>query len=278
MKYTSIPVFCDYIHVNEGYDKLIEAIGSGAENGDIVIISETPISIIEGNVVDESKYNYGILSLLITEVWCKFFWGYVLGLLNYNRRTINNLKRMPIEARCHKEFILREYGLKYALMPSGEAGVDLSNVPDAFVSLLPDNPENSAFLVKDLLFERYGLNVDVMIIDTDPTYDFFGKLFTSIPKSIDGIINDMGIYGYLLRFFSKYEGATPLASTFDKNVLSLINLSNIAEKCQENNLSNYFETIYNMTDRFNVEIDEISDDMLKEISHIPAVIIRSNYL
>lgn len=278
MTYESIPVKCDYIHAGEGYDKLIIAIGKVVEEGDIVVISETPISIIEGNLVDESKYDYGFVSLLIAEFWCKFLWGYVLALLNYNSRTISNLRKMPPEARNHKEFILREYGLKHALMPSGDAGVDLSNVPGSYVSLLPDNPEGSAFLVKDLIYEKYAINVDVIIIDTDPTYEFSGRLFTSIPKSVNGIINDMGVYGYFLRFFSKYAGATPLASTLDDNVNSLINIANIAEECQENNLTNFFETIYNMTDRFGVEYDEISYDMLEKQSHIPAVLIRSNYL
>lgn len=278
MDFLSIPVRCDYIHTGEGYDKLIDAVGSVVEDGDIVVVSETPVSIIEGSVVDESCFDYGLVSLLITELWCKFLWGYVLALFNYNSRTISNLRRLPVEARVHKEFILRKFGIKHALMPSGEAGVDLSNVPGCFVSLLPDDPEKSAFLVKNLLFERYGVDVDVLIIDTDPTYEFCGKFFTSIPKSVDGIVNDTGIYGYCLRFFSKYVGATPLASTLNESTVNLINFANIAENCQENNLSCFFETIYNMTDRFDTEFNEISDDMLEEVNHIPAVLIRSKYL
>lgn len=278
MDYCSIPVRCDYIRAGEGYDKLIDAIGCLVEDGDIVVVSETPVSIIEGNVVDESNFCYGIVSLFITEFWCRFLWGYVFAVFNYNSRTIANLRRMPVEARCHKEFILREYGFKHALMPSGEAGVDLSNVPDSFVSLLPENPLGSAYVIRDLLFDRFGVDVDVLIIDTDPTYEFCGKLFTSIPKSVEGIVNDTGVYGYFLRFFSKYAGATPLASTFDKNASTLINLANIAEECQENSLTYFFETIYNMTDRFGAEYNEISYDMLEEIKHTPAVLIRSKYL
>lgn len=273
-----IPVRCDYIHTNEGYDKLINAISCNVQDGDIVVISETPISIIEGNVVDESCYEYGFVSFLITEVWCKFIWGYVFALFKYNNRTIRNLRRMPVEARYHKEFILRRYGLKHALMPSGEAGVDLSNVPDSFVSLLPDNPGDSAFNIKNLLYEKFNVDVDVLVIDTDPTYDFCGRLYTSIPKSVDGIVNDTGVYGYFLRFFSKYVGATPLASTFNEDVFSLIKLANIAEDCQKNTLTNFFETIYDMEDRFDADIKNISAEMLEEVMHIPAVIIKRNYL
>ncbi|MBR0472209.1 MAG: coenzyme F420-0:L-glutamate ligase [Methanosphaera sp.] len=278
MSFMCIPVFCDYIRIGEGYEKLVDSIGSIAVDGDIIVISETPISILEGSVVDESRYDYGIMGFLIAEVWCKFFWGYVMALFNYNSRTISNLRKMPVEARVHKEFILRNFGLKHALMPSGDAGVDLSNVPGEFVSLLPRDPVKSAYLVKSMVFDRFGVDVDVLVIDTDPTYCFRGRLFTSIPLSVEGIVNDTGVFGYFLRFFSMYAGATPLASTLMEDAHSLIKYANLAEECQENNLSNFFETIYNMTDTFEADFNEVSDKMLEEVKHIPSVIIRSKYL
>lgn len=278
MNYIGIPVECDYILPDEGYGRLVDALSLVVEDGDLVVISETPISTMEGNLVDESEYDYSLLSWIICELWCRLVWGYLFSPFGYDKRTISNLRKMPVEAHSHKEFILRRYGLKHALMPSGEAGVDLSNVPGNYVSLLPENPKRSAFRIRDLIEEACGVCVDVMIIDTDATFCIFGKLFTCIPLSVDGIVNDMGIYGYILRFFSKRVGSTPLASTCDKNVLSLIEIANIAEECQKNASDDYFETVYNMTDTFNVDIDKVSVEMLKKVRHMPAVIIRRKYL
>ena len=58
---------------------------------------------------------------------------------------------MPKEAYKHKAFILKRYGLKHALQPTAEAGVDLSNVPGNYVSLLPNTPKQSANKLKELI-------------------------------------------------------------------------------------------------------------------------------
>lgn len=275
MNIECIPIKTCYFKPNEGYDNLVNSISSSCENGDIVFISETPISTIEGNLVDESKYDYGFISLLITEFWCRYLWGHILcPLLGYDERTIHNLRSMPVQARFHKEFILKKYGLKHALQPTAEAGVDLSNVPGSFVSLLPDNPVESAYKIKQLVFENCEYNVDVVIIDTDPTYKFLGKYFTTLPISLEGICNNTGVYGYLLRAFSRKVGATPLASTVSMDLEELIDLANMCENCQRENSPDFFETVYNMKDKFSIAFDEVTVEMLSGVEHIPIVLIR----
>lgn len=279
MNFESIPVFCEYINNNEGYDKLIESLSDIIMDNDILIVSETPISTCEGNLVDEDKYNPGILSIIITEVWCKFLWGYILGpLLKINPRSIQNLRKLPIEARKHKEFILEEFGIKYALQPTAEAGVDLSNVPDSLVSLLPENPLKSAYTIKNIIKEKYNKNIEVIIIDTDSTHTFRGKYFTTLPKSVEGIKNSTGIYGYFMKSFSRNEGCTPLASTLKLELNTMINIGNLAEDCQRKHSDNFFETVYNMTQEFDTNVNKVSDQMLQSSTHIPAVIIRNKYL
>lgn len=276
MKYHCKAIESNYFKPGEGYSRLTESIIATCNDGDYVFISETPISTIEGNLVDESKYDSGIVSFLITEVWCKYLWGYLLcPILGYSRRTIKNLRQMPKQARNHKAFILKKYGIKHALQPTAEAGVDLSNVPGNYVSLLPENPDKSAYTIKELIKEKSGMNVEIIIIDTDPTYKFKDTYFTTLPKSIPGIKNDTGIFGYVLRAFSKKVGATPLASTVDMDIDEMIHMANLAEECQRNNSVNFFETIYNMQETFNAEYDEISVEMLDSITHIPAVIIHN---
>ena len=269
MNYHCKPIETNYFKANEGYSRFINILTDNCLDGDYIFISETPISTIEGNLVDESEYDSGITSFLITELWCRYLWGYVIcPILGYDERTIKNLRRMPKEARKHKAFILKRYGLKHALQPTAEAGVDLSNVPGNYVSLLPENPEESAFKIRDMIKEKSDKNVEIIIIDTDPTYKIKNTYFTTLPQSIKGIKNDTGIFGYILRAFTKKMGATPLAAT-------VILRANIAEECQKENSTNFFETVYNMQEKFDTKYDEISVEMLDSVKHIPAVIVNN---
>lgn len=275
MTYYCKPIKSNYFKANEGYSELINILISNCQDGDYIFISETPISTIEGNLIDESEFNSGIISFLITELWSRYLWGYFLcPLLGYDERTIRNLRKMPKEARKHKAFILKKYGLKHALQPTAEAGVDLSNVPGNYVSLLPENPEKSALKIKNMIKKKSNKNVEIIIIDTDPTYKIKNTYFTTLPQSIKGIKNDTGIFGYVLRAFTKKVGATPLATTVDMNIEELIHMANLAEECQKNNSTNFFETIYNMQETFNTKYDEITVEMLDSVDHIPAIIIH----
>lgn len=275
MKVEVIPIKTDYIKPNEGYYTLITNIIKYCQDDDYIVISETPISTAEGNLVDESKYIPSITASILTELWSKYLWGYVLcPFLGYKKRTITNLRNMPHEARYHKQFILEKYGLKYALQPTSEAGVDLSNVPEQYVSLLPENPQKSADYIKEIIHKKTGKNVNIIICDTDSTYDFYGKKFTTLPKSIETIHNNTGIFGYILGNFSKKIGPTPLASTVKCDVEMLIKLCAIAEKSQVENTNTFFETVYNMKTTFDTDYNKVTPALLNTITHIPAVIIR----
>lgn len=275
MTFSCIAVECEYIHNNEGYDKLIDNVGPVCMDGDYIIISETPVSTAEGNLVDESGIQPSISGRILYYI-SRYLWGYILcPLLKDKKRTINNLQKLPAEAIVHKEFILRRYGLRYGLMPTGEAGVDLSNVPDEYVSLLPDNPDNSANIIKQLLKDRYSRNVEVIIIDTDATYEIFNRKFTALPKSIKDIKNNLGIYAYLLKFISKELGPTILASTINLDCDLLIKIALACEKKQLNCSDEFFETVYDMKDNFNSNIKNVTIQMLSDTKHIPAVIYRN---
>ncbi len=275
MKYEAIAVTSSYIEPNEGYEKLVESIANNCQDNDYVIISETPISIAEGNLLDESEYNPEILAITLCEVWSKYLWGYILArVFNLKKRTIRNLKIMPKKARNHKQLILEEYGLKYALMPTAEAGVDLSNVAGNYVSKLPENPRKSAKEIKNILLERYNKNIEVVIIDTDATYSFLGHKYTTLPKSIDSIRNSTGIYGILLSRFSNKCGSTVLASTDNSSADFLINLGNIAEDTQLRSSENFFETVYDMKNEFDCNYEDVTIDDLKTIRHTPCVLVR----
>ena len=268
--YIVIPIETGYIKPNDDLNVIIEPAQKLMKDDDYLVIAETPISVAQGRLVDESKYSPSITAKLLTTVWSKYLWGYILGpALGIKQRTIKNLRKLPKETYAHKEVILQLYGLKHALKPASEAGVDLSNAPGTYVSLLPDNPEQVA---KDLK-NKIGKEVCVMIIDTDATYMKNGKYFTGLPIAIDGIDADNGFFGYVKGQLSENMGSTPLGCSEKMDVETALRIANIAEDYQKS-LSTEMKTIHSVKEVLGTEFDEVTIDDLDSITHTPAVIIR----
>ena len=268
--YVVIPIETGYIKPNDSLDAIIEPAKMLMRDGDYLVIAETPISVSQNRLVDESLYTPSLTAKFLTVVWSKYLWGYVFGpLLKIKERTIKNLRKLPKETEAHKEVVLQLYGLKHALKPASEAGIDLSNAPGTFVSLLPENPEKVAKEMK----EEIGKDVCVMIIDTDATYMKNGKYFTGLPIAIDGIDADNGFFGYVKGQLSENMGSTPLGCSESMDVETALKMANIAEDYQKS-LSTEMKTIHSVKEVLGSEIDEVTIEDLDSITHTPAVIIR----
>lgn len=268
--YIVIPIETGYIKPNDNLDVIINPAKELMKDNDYLVIAETPISVAQGRLVDESKYTPSLTAKFLTTVWSKYLWGYVLGpLLKIKERTIKNLRRLPEETKAHKEVVLQLYGLKHALKPASEAGIDLSNAPGTYVSLLPENPEKVAKEIK----EEIGKEVCVMIIDTDATYMKNGKYFTALPIAIEGIDADNGVFGYVKGQLSQNMGSTPLGCSEKIDVETALKIANIAEDYQKS-LSTEMKTIHSVKSVLGTEIDEVTIEDLDSITHTPAVIIR----
>ncbi|OEC95184.1 MULTISPECIES: coenzyme F420-0:L-glutamate ligase [Methanobrevibacter] len=268
--YIIIPIETGYIKPNESLDVIIKPAKELMKDNDYLVIAETPVSVSQGRLIDESKYSPSLTAKFLTTVWSKYLWGYILGpALGIKKRTIRNLRKLPKETYAHKELILQLYGLKHALKPASEAGVDLSNAPGTYVSLLPDNPEE---VTKDLK-KRIGKDVCVMIIDTDATYMKNGKYFTGLPIAIEGIDADNGFFGYVKGQLSENMGSTPLGCSEKLDVETALKIANIAEDYQKS-LSTEMKTIHSVKDVLGTEFDEVTIEDLDSIIHTPAVIIR----
>ena len=268
--YVVIPIETGYIKPNDSLDAIIEPAKRLMRDGDYLVIAETPISVSQNRLVDESLYTPSLTAKFLTVVWSKYLWGYVFGpLLKIKERTIKNLRKLPKETEAHKEVVLQLYGLKHALKPASEAGIDLSNAPGTFVSLLPENPEKVAREIK----AEIGKDVCVMIIDTDATYMKNGKYFTGLPIAIDGIDADNGFFGYVKGQLSENMGSTPLGCSESMDVETALKMANIAEDYQKS-LSTEMKTIHSVKEVLGSEIDEVTIEDLDSITHTPAVIIR----
>jgi F420-0:gamma-glutamyl ligase-like protein len=272
--YQIIPIKTRYIMPNEPYDMIVENATDLIEEGDFLVISETPISISQGRLVDEEEFKPSLTSIFLADIWSKYIWGYILGpLLGIKRRTIQNLRNLPPEARTHKEVILKYYGLKHALKPASEAGIDLSNAPGTYVSLLPDAPQKVAEEIAHEILSRGNKKAVVMIIDTDATYKLGKMKFTSIPVAAEGIKSDLGVFGYLLGRFGELVGPTPLAISEPQNINEMIKIAKIADDYHKKN-KHSMETVYDMKNAFDTDITKITIEMLDSVEHTPAVIIR----
>lgn len=268
--YIVIPIETGYIKPNENLNSIINPAKEIMEDGDYLVIAETPVSVSQGRLVDESRYNPSLKSKFLTTVWSKYLWGYVFGpILGIKKRTIKNLRRLPKETYAHKEVVLQLYGLKHALKPASEAGIDLSNAPGSCVSLLPENPQKVAKQLK----AEIGKNVCVMIIDTDATYKKNGKYFTGLPIAIDGIEANKGVIGYVKGQLGENMGSTPLGCSENISVEEGLKIANIAEDYQKS-LATEMSTIHSVKSVLGTDESSVTIEALDSITHTPAVIIR----
>lgn len=268
--YIVIPIETGYIKPNENLNSIINPAKEIMEDGDYLVIAETPVSVSQGRLVDESRYIPSLKAKFLTTVWSKYLWGYVFGpILGIKKRTIKNLRRLPKETYAHKEVVLQLYGLKHALKPASEAGIDLSNAPGSCVSLLPENPQKVAKQLK----AEIGKNVCVMIIDTDATYKKNGKYFTGLPIAIDGIEANKGVIGYVKGQLGENMGSTPLGCSENISVEESLKIANIAEDYQKS-LATEMSTIHSVKSVLGTDESSVTIEALDSITHTPAVIIR----
>ena len=269
-----IPIETHYIKAKESLDPIIQPAIAISNENDYLVIAETPIAISQGRLVDEAKFEPSIKAKFLSLIWSKYIWGYILGpLLKIKKRTIKNLRRLPKESERHKELVLQLYGWKHALKPASEAGIDLSNAPGTYVSLLPENPEKVAKEIARKIKDKTNKNINVLIVDTDATYKRGNIYFSGLPLAIEPIKADYGVFAYILGQLSENVGSTPLGSSCEIDIEKALEIANLAEDYQKT-LETNMETIYSAKDVLNTDANSVTIESLDSIVHTPAVIIR----
>ncbi len=96
--YQMIGVQTGYIKPGESYDVILDRAAKHLQDQDFLVISETPLAISQGRLVDETEFIPSLSAYLLAELWSKYLWGYFLGpLLGIKKRTIKNLRKLPPE-------------------------------------------------------------------------------------------------------------------------------------------------------------------------------------
>ena len=242
---------------------------------DILFVSEKAIATARGCIIDEEKIEAGFLARIISRFWMRFVWGHVLGpLCGLRRETIAFLRKYPLDYGArHKEVALRYTGLLNALCFGSEGGIDGSNLPYAYVCLPLSNAKEEVEELRKVVKRELGVEVGVVLLDSDRCYDW--KLFYVSPRSmsITGIRSFGGFITYVLSNFLKLKSyPTPVAAAgVDLNLRELLELAQAADKIRGHGAG---RNVWEMAERFGTSLIGVTWDMLEKIPHYPLVVAR----
>lgn len=264
----------DYLEI------IADSVREVIEDGDLVTVSEKAISTALGNILDESEIEPGRAARILARYWVRYIWGYILGpLCHLKAETIRRIRAYPLrEGSIHKEVVLRHLGPIYALHWGSEGGIDASNLPYSYVSLPLRRPEERAREIREHLTKRLGRRVTVMIVDTDKTYSI-GRSIHICPRqsSLKGIKTLPGPIAYILgRALRLRRRSTPIALD-GLNITADLALE-MAEVVNRLRGSGAGRTVWEMAERFGVEVTEVTWEMLESVEHRPIVILKLSRL
>ena len=275
-RYKLLVVATKYWRPGENYiEEMINSVEGKIADGDIIVISEKAISTASNNIVDEDNVKPSLGAKLITRFWMRIGWGYFLGpACHMGGRLVRRLREYPLEmGSCHKQVALQHAGFFQALMFGSEGGIDGSNLAYTFVSLPLENAKGTAQQIRERVWRELGKRVCIMIVDTDKTYSFRNFHFTPRPRPIKGIQSLGGLVPYVLgRVLRTKKRATPLAvagcAMPTENALEIADIANRVRG------SGAGRTVWEMAERFNVKLTDVTWEMLETVKHKPIVIVR----
>jgi len=275
-KYTALAVTTNYWKPHSNYtDKIIKSIEDKVENGDFVVVSEKAVSTALGNMVDESTIKPSFTARFLAGFWMRVVWGYPLGILcGFGPRLLKRLRNYPLESGSrHKQVSLKYAGFWQALMFGSEGGIDGSNLPFSYVSLILSNPDQLAQKIQSQIQEKLRKNVCVIIADTDKTYKYRNFYFTPRPQPLNGIHSFGASTTFVLgRILNFKRSSTPLSAAGCKvSAGEALKITNIADKARGPGSG---ATVWDMAARFGVEVNDVTWEMLEAIKHKPIVIVR----
>jgi len=274
-EYSISAIRTEYWMPNSNYlDIIVSALKGKLNDGDLIVISEKALSIAKGLIIDEKSVKAGFLARILACFWMSIIWGYFLGrLCRLRKENIQRLRRYPCsDGGRHKQVALRYAGFLEALLWGSEGGIDGSNLPYAYVCLPLDDPQGDADEIRLYIRSRLGKKVAVMIVDTDKTYSFRNFHFTHRPVSFDGI-HRLPAAAYILgRMLRLKRRSTPIAiSGIRLDAESALNIAEAANRARGFGAG---RTVWDMADRFSVDLTGVTWEMLKRIEHKPIVIVR----
>jgi F420-0:gamma-glutamyl ligase-like protein len=276
-RYKALAVKTKYWRPKENYlEEIVEAVKRNISDGDFLVISEKAISTAINNIVDESSVEPSLNAQAIAGLWMRIVWGYILGpLCHFQTKLLRTLRSYPLDMGSrHKQVALQYAGLFQALMFGSEGGIDGSNLAYSFVSLPLTNAVEEAEKIRERIWLRLGQRVFVLIVDTDKTCSFRNFHFTPRPKPIRGIHSFGGFVTYVIgRMLQLRKRATPTAvAGYRMSAEEALKIASIANRARGFGAG---KTVWEMAEKFNVGLADVSWEMLETAKHKPIVIVRA---
>ena len=276
-RYKVLAITTKYWETGENYlEEIIKNIKGKIADGDFIVVSEKAISTASNNIVDENGVRPSLSAKLIAKYWMRIVWGYFLGpLCHFQERLLQRLREYPFETGSrHKQVALQYVGLLQALMFGSEGGIDGSNLAYSYVSLPLKNADELAQKIRKQIWSTLRKKVFVIIVDTDKTYSFRSFHFTPRPKPIKGIHSLGGFISYVIgRMLRLKRRATPIAvAGCQISAEKALEIGEVANRARGFGAG---RTVWDMAEKFKVELTEVSWEMLETVKHKPIVIVRS---
>ena len=154
-------------------DNLVDLVLESTEiqDGDILVFSQKIVSKNEGRILSLSSVNPSLLANGISSSYNKD--PRLIELILSESKRIVRMENGIIIVETNHGFVC------------ANAGIDESNVQDGYATLLPEDPDRSANLLKEKIEQKTGKNIAVIISDT------FGRPFrlgqTDVAIGVAGI-------------------------------------------------------------------------------------------
>ena len=256
-------------------EETVKALKEKVADGDFIAVSEKAISTASNNIIDESNIPPSLNAELIARFWMRTIWGFILGpLCRLRQKLLSELRGYPLDIGSrHKQLALQYCSLLQALMFGSEGGIDGSNLPYSYVCLPLEKADEIAEKMRRRILETLGKTVVVIVVDTDKTYSFRNFHFTPRPNPVKGIHSGGGFLAYVIgRSLQFTRRATPLAvagsSISTEETLHVAELANRARGFGAG------RTVWEMAEHFDVELENVTWEMLETVRHKPIVIVR----
>jgi F420-0:gamma-glutamyl ligase-like protein len=261
----------DYINL------IVNAVKGKIVDGDVIAISEKPLAVAMGRLVNEAEVKPTRLSKLFVLTWTRILWAYILGpLCRLRWKSIQHLRKYPLNLGAkHKQVTLRLVGFLHALSPFSEGGIDASNVPYQYACLPLPNASHVADHIRKEVKKRLGKDVLVLILDTDKTYSIRNLHLSTRETDVKGI-KSLGFLAYVLgRTLKLKRRSTPVALAGSLPIDEVLNVAELANKACGSGAG---RTVWDMADKFGVGLTDVTWKMLQSIEHRPMAIVRRQKL
>jgi len=169
IKIIPVKIQKDIVHNDNLVDLVLES--TEIQDGDILVFSQKIVSKSEGRILSLSSVNPSLLANGISSSYNKD--PRLVELILSESKRIVRMENGIIIVETNHGFVC------------ANAGIDESNVQDGYATLLPEDPDRSANLLKEKIEQKIGKNIAVIISDT------FGRPFrlgqTDVAIGVAGI-------------------------------------------------------------------------------------------